>query len=110
MLVEADIENAPAKRKIDRELPVLLWRPEWELLSRHGSCEVALGQVWTFVRQRRLRTDQHDLAAKASVAESCGDRVSCRPAADDYCFGRSSSRSRRRDQNRYPPSTATANA
>jgi len=61
------------------------------------------------VRELGLGADQQDGAAKASVAQTRRDGVSGRPRADDYCF-RVSSRTRRSDQARYPPSTAIAKA
>ena len=57
----------------------------------------------------RLAAEQRDLATKARVSKARRDRVARRARADDYCF-RSSLRSVRSDQTRYPPSTATPNA
>jgi hypothetical protein len=53
--------------------------------------------------------DQRDVALEASVAQPRRDRIAGRAGADDY-RSRSSSLSLRKDQTRYPPSSATAKA
>jgi hypothetical protein len=55
--------------------------------------------VRPLVRRDRLGADDRDVAVESRVAKPRRDRVPGRAAADDYCL-RSSSRSRRRDQNR----------
>jgi hypothetical protein len=62
-----------------------------------------------FIRKLGLGSDEHHLTDEPGIPETGRDGVSGRAAADDQRF-RVSSRTRRRDQTRYPPRTAIANA
>jgi hypothetical protein len=61
-----------------------------------------IGKLW-------LRSHEHDLTGKTGVSEASRDGIPCGTAADDQ-RSFDSSRTRRSDHTRYPPSTAMANA
>jgi len=61
------------------------------------------------VRKLSLRTNERDLSGKPGIPETSRDGVPCGTAANDQ-GSFDSSRTRRSDHTRYPPSTAMANA
>src|SRR5438067_12414976 len=106
--LDAQLHDTLAEHQLDLELPILLRRPQRQPVAGNGARQITLAQVWPLVRKLSLRPDQRDLAVKARVAKPGRHRVPGPASADDSRF-RSSSRSARSDQNRYPPSSPTAN-
>jgi hypothetical protein len=107
--LEIQLCHPPPEQKLDAKLAVLRGRTQTQTLARNGSEQEAFGQVRSLIGHLGLAADDDDLALKAPIAQARGHGVSGGSAADDYCF-RVSSRRRRSDQTRYPPSTAIANA
>jgi hypothetical protein len=112
MALDAKRHDPLTESQLNLKFGILLGRPQAQLFPRHRAQQVSLGKMRAFVRQRRLGSDQDDLAGESSVPESGSDGVSGRAAADDQRSGRvfSISRKLRSDQSRYPPSTTTAKA
>src|SRR3989442_11191460 len=105
----AEVEHPVAKLEVDLQLAVLLRGSERKASRRHRPREEALRKMRPLVWQILLAADQHDLTLKAGVAKTGRDGVAGRAGANDYCL-RSSRRSLRSDQARYPPRSATPNA
>ena len=108
-MFEVELRDPHAQQELDAELVVLVARPQTQACERHRSEQEALREMRPLVWEFRFGANEQDVALKAGVAQTRCHGVAGGAAADDYCL-RMSSRTRRSDQARYPPSTTMAKA
>jgi hypothetical protein len=107
--LDVNLGHPLTQKELDPKLSILVAGAQTQAVSRHGSEQETFGKVWPLVRDFCFGAGEQDLALKARVAQARRRGVPGGTTADDYCF-RCSSRTRRRDQARYPPRTAIAKA